>query len=69
MTSGITVPPFAVTSHAASKIARACISVIAGYVMPRRQPRWPSMGLNSCSSSTRWSSSGMPFRSCGTVSR
>ena len=24
--------------------------------MPRRQPRWPSMGLNSCSSSTARSS-------------
>src|ERR1035437_1455242 len=27
--------------------------------MPRRQPRCPSMGLNSCSSSTRFSRSGM----------
>ena len=35
-------------------MARACISVISGYAMPRRQPRWPSIGLNSCSSWTRW---------------
>ena len=37
-------------------MARACMRVISGYVMPRRQPRWPSMGLNSCSSSIARSS-------------
>ena len=37
-------------------IARVCISVISGYVMPSRTPRWPSIGLNSCSCSTRCSS-------------
>ena len=41
-----------------SKIARACISVISGYVMPSRQPRWPSIGLNSWSSSTRCNRAG-----------
>mmetsp|Transcript_21844 Transcript_21844/g.51919 ORF Transcript_21844/g.51919 Transcript_21844/m.51919 type:complete len:211 (+) Transcript_21844:870-1502(+) len=41
------------TSAAASKMARACISQISGYVMARRQPRWPSMGLASCSSLAR----------------
>ena len=35
-----------------SMMARVCISVISGYVMPRRQPRWPSMGLNSSRLST-----------------
>ena len=53
MTSGFTLIPFFWTSAAASKMARACISVISGKVMPRRQPRWPSIGLNSCSSWTR----------------
>ena len=53
MTSGFTLIFFFTTSAAASKIARACISVISGYAMPRRQPRWPSIGLNSCSSWTR----------------
>jgi hypothetical protein len=28
-------------------------AVISGYLMPRRQPRKPSIGLNSCSSCTR----------------
>ena len=27
--------------------ARVCISVISGYVIPRRTPRCPSIGLNS----------------------
>ena len=33
--------------QAAEMMARVCISVISGYVMPRRTPRWPSIGLNS----------------------
>ena len=41
------------TMAAASKTARACISEISGKSMPRRQPRRPSIGLNSCSCSTR----------------
>jgi hypothetical protein len=35
MTSGFTLMPFFCTSAAASKIARACVSVISGYAMPR----------------------------------
>jgi hypothetical protein len=37
-------------------------AVISGYLMPRRQPRKPSIGLNSCSSCTRCMifSTGMP---------
>src|SRR6058998_3400174 len=54
MISGCTLIPFAWTSVAASKIARACISEISGNVIPSRQPRWPSMGLNSWSSCTRF---------------
>ena len=34
-------------SSAASKIARACISTISGKLTSRREPRWPSIGLNS----------------------
>ena len=49
-------PPLILTATAASRMARACISVISGNVMPRRQPRSPSMGFISCSSSTRASS-------------
>ena len=39
--------------QAASMIARVCISVISGYVMPSLTPRWPSIGLNSWSCSRR----------------
>src|SRR5213075_3016483 len=53
MISGRTLIPFSCTSAAASKIARACISEISGKVIPSRQPRCPSIGLNSCSSCTR----------------
>ena len=56
MISGTTFRPSLLSWHAASMMARACISVISGYVMPRRTPRWPSIGLNSCSCSTRASS-------------
>ena len=28
-------------------MARACMSVISGYCMPSRQPRKPSIGLDS----------------------
>ena len=49
-------PPLALAATAASMMARACISVISGKVMPRRHPRNPSMGFCSCSSSTRASS-------------
>jgi hypothetical protein len=52
MTSGNGFFPSLRSSQAASKIACACISVISGYSMPRRQPRKPSMGLNSCMLST-----------------
>ena len=62
MISGLALKPAFVASAAASKTARACIAVISGYVMPRRQPRKPSIGLNSCSSCTRCAifSTGMP---------
>ena len=53
MISGTTFTPSLPNWHAASKRARACISVISGYVIPRRTPRWPSIGLNSWSCSTR----------------
>ena len=53
ITSGSTLIPFAWTLAAASKMARDCISVISGKMMPRRQPRNPSIGLNSCRPSTR----------------
>ena len=56
MISGTTFRPSLFSWQAASMIARVCISVISGYVMPRRTPRWPSIGLNSCSCSTRASS-------------
>jgi hypothetical protein len=48
MTSGNGFFPSLRNSQAASKMAWACISVISGYSRPRRQPRKPSMGLNSC---------------------
>ena len=35
-------------------IARTCISRISGYVIARRSPRWPSIGLASCSCCTRF---------------
>ena len=41
MTSGFTLMPDFCTSAAASNTARACISEISGYTMPRRQPRKP----------------------------
>src|SRR5438128_1473481 len=53
MTSGSTSMPAFATSQAASKIARACISVISGKTFPKRQPRKPSIGLNSCRPFTR----------------
>jgi hypothetical protein len=53
MISGLTLMPSFCTSMAASKIARACMAEISGKRMPRRQPRRPSIGLNSCSSATR----------------
>ena len=66
MISGTTFVPSFASWQAASMIARVCISVISGYVMPRRTPRWPSIGLNSWSCSTRrssacFSSSSLPF--------
>ena len=39
ITSGSTRMPRLVALVAASKMARACISVISGYVMPSRHPR------------------------------
>src|SRR5580704_9437843 len=54
MISGATLTPVARSaSTAASKIARACISAISGYAIARRQPRKPSIGLNSCNSRAR----------------
>mmetsp|Transcript_2482 Transcript_2482/g.3527 ORF Transcript_2482/g.3527 Transcript_2482/m.3527 type:complete len:329 (-) Transcript_2482:1398-2384(-) len=47
MMSGMGCTPLALTLSAASMMARACISVISGFKMPRRQPRSPSMGLTS----------------------
>src|ERR1039458_6207733 len=44
--SGMTFTPFLATCTAASKMARTCISVISGYMMPRRQPRRPSIDEN-----------------------
>ncbi len=76
MISGWTSMPSACTLQAASRIARACIAVISGYTSPRRQPRKPSIGLNSCSCFTRsatslalipsaCAASAWPFSSCG----
>lgn len=53
-TSGIIISMFAfllsfARSHAASIIARTCMSYIAGWVMPKRHPLWPSIGLVSWS--------------------
>ncbi len=53
MISGIASIPFLWSAAAASKTARACISLISGYVIPRRQPRCPSIGFSSCSCATR----------------
>mmetsp|Transcript_26972 Transcript_26972/g.58960 ORF Transcript_26972/g.58960 Transcript_26972/m.58960 type:complete len:445 (+) Transcript_26972:1164-2498(+) len=47
MISGLTTPPLFATLTAASKMACTCISVISGYVMPRRQPLKPSIGFTS----------------------
>ena len=62
MISGRTVLPFFCTSMAASMIARTCMSPISGNLIGRRQPRRPSIGLASWSSSTRrlTFSTGMP---------
>ena len=55
ITSGTTVLPCSSpTITADSKIALACISYISGYEIPNRQPRWPSMGLYSCSWLALW---------------
>src|SRR5213595_2460202 len=35
--------------------------------MPKRQPRWPSMGLNSCSSSMRFSRAGITVLKFGAI--
>mmetsp|Transcript_14086 Transcript_14086/g.33213 ORF Transcript_14086/g.33213 Transcript_14086/m.33213 type:complete len:403 (+) Transcript_14086:829-2037(+) len=47
MMSGTALMPLALTFSAASKTALACITVISGCWMPRRQPRSPSMGFTS----------------------
>ena len=47
MISGFTSIPSFFTRQAASRMARVCIRVISGNVMPRRQPRWPSIGFIS----------------------
>ena len=52
ITSGNGFLPSRRSSHAASKIACACISVISGKEIPKRQPRWPNIGLNSCNTFT-----------------
>ncbi len=48
MTSTIGVPPATTRSAAASMRARTCIAYRPGFTTPRRTPRVPSMGLNSC---------------------
>ncbi len=54
MISGATgLPVSRPACAAASKMARACISAISGYAIASRQPRKPSIGLNSCSSRAR----------------
>mmetsp|Transcript_3411 Transcript_3411/g.21298 ORF Transcript_3411/g.21298 Transcript_3411/m.21298 type:complete len:276 (+) Transcript_3411:1451-2278(+) len=53
MISGLTSTPSFFTLQAAWRIARACISAISGYVIPKRHPRNPSMGLTSDSFSMR----------------
>ena len=53
MISGTTVvPSLRPASIAASKMARACISAISGKAYQSRQPRWPSIGLNSLKPAT-----------------
>mmetsp|Transcript_69740 Transcript_69740/g.153831 ORF Transcript_69740/g.153831 Transcript_69740/m.153831 type:complete len:376 (+) Transcript_69740:454-1581(+) len=57
---GCTLPPALITLAAASMIALACIWVMAGCTMPRRQPRRPIMGLDSLRPSRReWTISGV----------
>ena len=53
ITSGCTSTALFFSSTVASKIPLDCISVISGYFIPKRQPRCPSMGLNSCNSKIR----------------
>mmetsp|Transcript_24850 Transcript_24850/g.42862 ORF Transcript_24850/g.42862 Transcript_24850/m.42862 type:complete len:215 (-) Transcript_24850:1996-2640(-) len=66
MISGITSKPLASTSSAASRMADTCISVSSGYTMPRRQPRWPSIGLHSSRSARIAFSSSSDMSSTGT---
>ena len=47
MISGWTSTPSLATRQAASKMARTCIRVSSGIMMPRRTPRRPSIGLAS----------------------
>ncbi len=59
MISGSAWPPAFTRAAAASRIARACITNRPGITMPRRTPRRPSIGLDSCRrwtalSSLRW---------------
>mmetsp|Transcript_28662 Transcript_28662/g.84809 ORF Transcript_28662/g.84809 Transcript_28662/m.84809 type:complete len:251 (+) Transcript_28662:1213-1965(+) len=50
---GCTETPDLITLAAALKMADACISVIPGCTMPRRQPRRPIIGLDSLRPSRR----------------
>mmetsp|Transcript_32478 Transcript_32478/g.51976 ORF Transcript_32478/g.51976 Transcript_32478/m.51976 type:complete len:481 (+) Transcript_32478:363-1805(+) len=72
MMSGCTSPPAACTAHAASIMARTCMRPISGYVMARRHPRKPSMGLISASfsmrSTTSFSSAPVSAESRATIS-
>jgi len=79
MISGWVSTPSFFNSSAAPKMARVCICVISGYVFPKRQPRWPNIGLCSHNDSTRcWiycrltpivsAISCCPFKSWGTNS-
>ena len=54
MISGLASIPSFFSSRAAPKMARVCISVISGYVLPKRQPRCPNIGLCSHNDSTRF---------------
>mmetsp|Transcript_5173 Transcript_5173/g.18550 ORF Transcript_5173/g.18550 Transcript_5173/m.18550 type:complete len:329 (-) Transcript_5173:1346-2332(-) len=53
MMSGLTTTPSFCAAHAASKIARACIRPISGYVIASLHPRKPSIGFISASFSIR----------------
>ncbi len=63
MISTCGAPPASRRSAAASAIARTCIANSPGTTRPRRTPRSPSIGLDSCNRSTAASSAS----SCGST--